>query len=84
MRDSLKRVHKTDEDGNPLYWKEEKDEEGNTIYVPTIEDTGDPITELGQTYMEGIFWTVHGFFTDTLNLGISGAIRNIRDVDVKK
>ena len=84
MRDSLKRVHKTDEDGNLLYWKEEKDDEGNTIYVPTTEDTGDPITELGQTYMEGIFWTVYEFFQDIGRLGIPGAINHIKELDIKK
>ena len=84
MRDSLQKVQQTDDNGNPLYWKEEKDADGKTIYVPTTENTGEPIMITGQTYMEGIFYTVYNFSKDVKNLGLKGAIGNIKDTDIKK
>ena len=78
------RIQRTDENGNPLYWKEDKDNNGNLIYIPTIENTGSPIMDVGSTYMEGILWTLVDAYEDFKNLGVKGMFQNIQDIAVKR
>lgn len=77
------RVQRKDENGKPLYWKIDKDANGNPIYIPTTENTGEPIMDVGETYMEGIMWTLVDFYKDAKNLGVRKAWGNIMDIKVK-
>lgn len=78
------RVQRKDENGKPLYWKIDKDANGNPIYIPTTENTGEPIMDVGETYMEGIMWTLVDFYKDAKNLGVRKAWGNIMDIKVKQ
>lgn len=65
LYDSPERVQAIDEKtGLPLYWKEDKDADGNTIYILTTEVTDTPYMVQGQTYMEGIFYTLYDIYKD--------------------
>lgn len=87
--DNGTRKQKVDENGNLMYWEEEVDENGNKRYIPTANSTSktgipnSPILDTGQSYMEGIFYTLYEFYNDFKTSGLSRAITSIKENDVK-
>lgn len=65
-------MQKKDENGKLLFWKIDKDVNDRPIYLPTTDDTGIPMMVQGETYMEGILWTLVDAYKDFKSLGVKG------------
>ena len=81
---TFEKVQKKDENGKLLFWKIDKDVNDRPIYLPTTDDTGIPMMVQGETYMEGILWTLVDAYKDFKSLGVKGMFQNIRDIKVKQ
>lgn len=69
--------------GKPLFWKHHVNEAGEKMDVPTTEDTGEPMYDYGNGYMEGIFWSLYDIFKAWKKGGIREAKNEMLSNEVK-
>lgn len=69
--------------GKPLFLKEVQNEDGETILVPTTEETGLKLIGPKYSYMEGIFYTLKEAYSEWRTNGFQSMWKELNSVDVK-
>lgn len=70
--------------GKPMYLEIKKDSDTGEEYLsPTTNVTDIPMMVVGDSYMEGIWFTLRDLIIDTKNLGIKEAWSNIKNSPIK-